>query len=600
MLGILALFAGQGWSQKASPAPQAAQKEPSAQFDREAFTITRWDLNIAVDTQQQTLGSRGKIYLRNDSDLPQNAVPLQISSSLRWSSVRMGDNPQEFVSTKIASDIDHTGAVNEVVVQLPQRVLPGSSIELEIGYAGYITQDASRLERVGTPAGVARRSDWDRITESFTGVRGIGNVAWYPVSISPALLGDGNRLFESLGRWKARHADSSFHVVYTTQREVTLLANASQLVLLGGSGGGLASVVESSLFRLGTQTPFFVAGKYRVIETARGKVFYFSSSERVARSYADVIKKLEMPFGRAKTASVAESSGRFAAAGARSSTQNESGMGVGKESQVALIELPEGSADFESGPALLLPLREMEEKRMQQLLIHTAIHGSFYSRRAWIYEGFAHYAQARLIEEQDGRRAALDFLEQRRGALALADSDVPTDSAARRSLVNTGNEIFYRSKAMFVWWMLHDMLGDAAINKAITEYRMEQDKEPSYIERLLEAASGRNLNWFFNDWVYRDRGLPDFQITSVYPRENLKGGYMVTVSVENLGSSAAEVPIRLRTKEGEITTRLEVLGKEKASARIEVRDRPLEATVNDGSVPESDTNNNSFSIPLPQ
>ena len=75
---------------------------------------------------------------------------------------------------------------------------------------------------------------------------------------------------------------------------------------------------------------------------------------------------------------------------------------------------------------------------------------------------------------------------------------------------------------------------------------------------------------------------------------------MVTVSVENLGSSAAEVPIRLRTKEGEITTRLEVLGKEKASARIEVRDRPLEATVNDGSVPESDTNNNSFSIPLPQ
>ena len=598
MLGILALSAGAGWAQKAPSAAPASPKEPTGQFDREAFTITRWDLNVAIDTQLQTLGSRGKIYLRNDSGLPQNAVPLQISSSLRWSSIRMGGAPIEFTSAKSRSDIDHTGAVNEAVLQLPQPVQPGSSIELEIGYAGYITQDASRLERVGTPAGVARRSDWDRITESFTGVRGIGNVAWYPVSISPALLGDGNRLFESLERWKARHADSSFHVVYNTQREVTLIANAGQVVLVGGSTPG--SVVESNLFRLGTQTPFFIAGKYRAVETARGKVFYFSSSEGVARSYADVLKTLETPFGRGKTANMAESSGRFAAAGARPSTQNESGMGVGKELQVALIELPEGSANFESGPALLLPLREMEQKRMQQLLIHTAIHGSFYSSRAWIYEGFAHYAQARLIEEQDGRGAALDFLEQRRGALALADSDVPTDSAARRSLVNTGNEIFYRSKAMFVWWMLHDMIGDAAIHKAITQYRMEEDKEPSYIERLLEAASGRNLNWFFNDWVYRDRGLPDFQITSVYPRENLKGGYMVTVSVENLGGAAAEVPIRLRTKEGEVTTRLEVRGKEKASARIEVRDRPLEVTVNDGSVPESDTNNNSFSIPLPR
>ena len=33
---------------------------------------------------------------------------------------------------------------------------------------------------------------------------------------------------------------------------------------------------------------------------------------------------------------------------------------------------------------------------------------------------------------------------------------------AGRSLVNTTNEELYRSKAMCVWWMLRDMVGDSA------------------------------------------------------------------------------------------------------------------------------------------
>ena len=52
-------------------------------LDREAFTITKYDLEIRLEPEQQRLGARGRITLRNDSSKPQKVVALQISSSLQ-------------------------------------------------------------------------------------------------------------------------------------------------------------------------------------------------------------------------------------------------------------------------------------------------------------------------------------------------------------------------------------------------------------------------------------------------------------------------------------------------------------------------------------
>jgi hypothetical protein len=68
----------------------------------------------------------------------------------------------------------------------------------------------------------------------------------------------------------------------------------------------------------------------------------------------------------------------------------------------------------------------------------------------------------------------------------------------------------------------------------------------------------------------------------------------VTVTVENLGDAGAEVPIHLITKDGDTITRLEVMGRSKASARINTASPPLQVIVNDGTVPESDLNNNTW------
>jgi hypothetical protein len=115
--------------------------------------------------------------------------------------------------------------------------------------------------------------------------------------------------------------------------------------------------------------------------------------------------------------------------------------------------------------------------------------------------------------------------------------------------------------------------------------------------RLIEQAGKRNLEWFFDDWLYRDRGLPDFRVESVFPRATLNGTFVVTVTVANDGDAAAEVPVYARAEGGERTRRMLVKGKSNAVDRVEVPTAPTDARVNDGSVPESNMNNNSLAVP---
>src|SRR5216684_4388358 len=181
-------------------------------LDREAFTFISYDLNVRVEPEQQRLGVRGKIVLRNDSQAPQKIAVLQISSSLDWRSVKAGDKPLQFVSQPYTSDIDHTGALSEAIITLPEAVAPKGTIELEVAYEGVIVLDATRLTRIGTPEAAANSSDWDQISAKFTAVRGAGYVAWYPIATEVANLSEGNSLFEVLGRWKAREEGSSMEI----------------------------------------------------------------------------------------------------------------------------------------------------------------------------------------------------------------------------------------------------------------------------------------------------------------------------------------------------------------------------------------------------
>jgi aminopeptidase N len=173
----------------------------------------------------------------------------------------------------------------------------------------------------------------------------------------------------------------------------------------------------------------------------------------------------------------------------------------------------------------------------------------------------------------------------------------PKDASAQEeSLIATSVDEFYRSKAAYVWWMLRDMLGEDTLKKVLASYRLDEDKDPAYVQRLVEAQSKRNLQWFFDDWVYHDCALPDFRVESAFPRKASQDNYLVTVTVENLGAAGAEVPVTVRFEGGELTQRVEVHAKAKGVVRVATPKPPIEVVINDGSVPESDMSNNVYKI----
>jgi hypothetical protein len=554
----------------------------AAALDREAFTITKYDLEVRIEPKQQRLGARGKITLRNDSTQPQGVVALQISSSLNWRAIRAGDQPLQFVSQPFTSDIDHTGALSEAIVKLPAEVKPKDSVELEIGYEGVIALDATRLLRVGVPDAIARHTSWDHIGTAFTAVRGAGYVAWYPITTESADFSEGNSLFEVTDRWKERAAGSEFHVRLQAAQQSdetppTLLCDAAG----GGSlesGRTHASLADCSWKALGVVTPILVIGNYRAESSPPLTLFSLKGNEAGAKVYSEAF----------------DPAMKFVSAW------------MGKPGEpIAIADFADPHAKpFESGTLLMVAMEGEDTKSAGINLVHELTHSALPSPRPWVYEGLAHFAEAVYREQQGGRDAALDVLAAHRAAFLDAEKDVPGGSGKEigPALATTFDEVYYRSKAAYVWWMLRDMIGDDALKATIAKYRAADDKDPKYVEGLVEAAAKRDLSWFFEDWVYHDRGLPEVRVQTAHPWEDDRPGgakraQMITVTLENKGSVGAEMPFTVRCGATDITKRIEVRAKSTATMRVELPGAPVEVVVNDGSVPETDFSNNVFKIP---
>jgi hypothetical protein len=552
-------------------------------LDREAFSITNYDLNLQIEPEQHRLGARGKITLRNDTATPQKIAVLQISSSLDWRSIKAGDKVVQFVRQPLTSDIDHTGSLSEAVITLPQEVAAHGTIDLDIAYEGVVLLDATRLTRIGTPEDAANSSDWDQIDEKFTGLRGAGYVAWYPIATEVANLSEGDSLFEVLSRWKSRETGSrlrvSFHSPDLTLEPVTSVMLCSGKSVQGVTREGTAKFpwAECSFDDPGGSAPSFVVADYGIVDRPSITVYNLPGHAVAAEAYADAAEK--------------------------AAPLVSDWFGAQRE-KAKLADLPDlNTSPFESGALLLTPLSHEDPTRAGLATSHQLTHASFSSVRPWINEGIAHFVQALYLEQQKGRQAALDYMSLHRTALSKVEpttTALDSEQEKSRALVSTINEQLYRSKAMCVWWMLRDMIGDAALKKAIAAYKPEQDNDPTYMPKLIAVQSHRDLSWFFDDWIYHDRGLPDFKVESAFAAATPTKSFMLTITLENLGTAGAEVPVMIRSAGGELTKRIELRAKSKVTFRVETPAAPQEIRVNDGSVPESNPGNNVFKVDRPK
>ncbi|MFZ0746643.1 MAG: hypothetical protein WAM85_19705 [Terracidiphilus sp.] len=563
------------------PAIQMATEPSVEDVDRRAVTFTSLDLDVRLYTASHQIAVRGLVTVRNDGKAPLNRIPLQISSSLKWEQIREGGKDVSFPVATLNSDADHTGQLHEAAVPLATPLVPGATVQLDVTYSGTIDASAQRLLAVGTPEDLALHSDWDQITVPFTGLRGFGNVVWYPVSSVPVILGDGARLFDEIGRHKLRLVGAHFRLRLTVefphgQPPTVALINGHPAGLTvtdaGGLDPGVAGVATASLDNatLGFEAPsIFVA--IRKAHPGMNLTAWTLPEDEVAVQAWTSAATTVTPF-------------------------LEDWLGSNVRSQLTLLDLPDPQdAPYETGALLAVSLHESPANELEGILVHALAHA--FTQPAtqppppWLSEGVATFMESVWVEKRQGRDRALSMLEADRSALALAEPASPGESAGQPLRVAT-SPIYYRTKAAYVLWMLRDMAGDAALSSALRAYSSSPETSNGARGRSLEsllkqAGVTHDLSWFFADWVDADKGLPDLSIVSVFPNPASGGTFLVAVNVANAGYAAAEVPVTVRTADNSVTERLLVPARGRAVQRLVVMGTPIEVEVNDGTTPEA-------------
>ena len=563
------VFSGQPQAadQKAPAAPGQAAAVTDA--ERTAVVITAWDLDVHLNARQQSMEARAEVTLRNGGAGPLGRIALQLSSTLNFEMIGLGGKKIGFEQNTIASDADHTGQLHEAVIPLAEPLAPQASLRLEVDYGGTIPLSAQRLTAIGAPDATAEASDWDRISEDFTGVRGFGNVVWYPVSSVPVALGDGAKFFTEIGRQKLLDQDATASLRVTDE----FFAEPPNVAILDGHfvtldkptampTASFPGVITCSMpaTRLGFEAPsLFLA---RRVETD-------GNGLRVLALEAD-----------------AASAERYVAAAGLVQPLVRTWLGVKTGARFTILDLPEADdAPVETGGVLAAPLSSDDSAHLAPVLVQALAHGAFSSPRAWLNEGVASFVSTLWIEANQGRTAAVENMNAGRPALAVAEPATPGESSGE-DLLHAANAVYYRTKATYVLWMLREAAGEKALQNALQAYDPAQDTKPEYFEQLLERSSGRDLRWFFDDWVYNDRGLLDLSIAGVYPSREVREQVLVAVEIANEGYAEAEVPLTVKGADGSVTERVRIPAHGRITHRITFREAPVEVDLNDGTVPE--------------
>jgi hypothetical protein len=608
--------------------PAAAQtagktvSAPTATDDeREAVTFTTFDMDVHLRTAEQQLAARALITVRNDGKSPLVHIPLQISSSLDWERIRIASRDAAFTVATLNSDVDHTGQLHEAAVALDQPLAPGATAELDVTYSGVIAPSAQRLIAIGTPNDFALHTDWDSIGLDFTGLRGFGNVVWYPASAVPVILGDGARVFDEMGEHKLRMAGARFRLRLTVEFPH---GHAPTVALINGHAAPLtvtepatpgpevadvatATIDESAL---GFETPSLFLAIRTPHAAANTMLYTLPESDAAATAPAGATSPPAWP--------------AWADAAAKVTPFLEGWLGQQPRSQLTILDLPDPQdAPYETGGLLVTAIRPAAPDQLDGILVHALTRAWISSPRAYLSEGVAQFMSTLWLEKQWGREKALDLLESGRTALALAEPSSPGESSGQ-PLAQAISPVYYRTKAAYIFWMLRDLAGDPTLSAALRAYNPQQDavrglgpnSGSGSFEKLIEQAGLRdNLAWFFSDWIDSDKGLPDIAIDNVFvsqaavpgvsptphnaspagastespttagPNEN---SWLVAVDLSNSGYAEAEIPVRVRNALTSVTQRILVPARSKATVRILIQGKPAEVQANDGTVPETE------------
>jgi aminopeptidase N len=138
----------------------------------------------------------------------------------------------------------------------------------------------------------------------------------------------------------------------------------------------------------------------------------------------------------------------------------------------------------------------------------------------WLSEGFATYFTLLFKEHSQGRDAFVRGLEQSRQQIFTLEKTHPEFTVLSKNLDDmkrVTNAIIYQ-KGAWSLHMLRKMMGDEKFWAGIREYYQRYrngNASTADLRKVMEEASGLQLDWFFEQWLSR-AGLPALQGTWSY------------------------------------------------------------------------------------
>lgn len=124
----------------------------------------------------------------------------------------------------------------------------------------------------------------------------------------------------------------------------------------------------------------------------------------------------------------------------------------------------------------------------------------------WLSEGFATYFSSLTIEHYQGRDALVQQMKRTRAGIFQTEKRMPNTAVVQeKPWKGIPNGIVYQ-KGGWSLHMLRGELGDERFWAAIREYyRRYRDANATTadFERTVEETSGQDLDWFFQQWLYR-------------------------------------------------------------------------------------------------
>ncbi len=222
-----------------------------------------------------------------------------------------------------------------------------------------------------------------------------------------------------------------------------------------------------------------------------------------------------------------------------------------KYGQYPFVNHKYGHANFEWGGGMehqtMTSMGGSDFGFSEPVVVHEAAHqwfGDMITCRSWghiwLNEGWASYAEADYYLEKNGWSSYHNYMN---GMAYTGGGTIYIEDADTSSVWSIFNGGLSYDKASWVLHMLRGVLGDQLFYDAVAAYYNSQYQYGSatteQFRDIVEVSSGRELDWFFDDWIYGTY-RPNYQWRWLQEVSD-SGGYDVYLLVEQVQTTDPQV-----------------------------------------------------------